>query len=142
MLLFVGAGIGGGSWALDRILLERSLYKKGEVTKGVVFERKKIEGARHPGNLRTTIYEVSDSFKVGSRSIIKSDVRIEGERFSYLKKGESIDIRYLPSDSNKNLPDGSRLTNLFTFFAIFGFLIGLGALVVAIGITRDRFRKR
>ncbi|GMR15754.1 MAG: hypothetical protein BMS9Abin31_0043 [Gammaproteobacteria bacterium] len=142
MLLFVAAGIGGGSWALDRIFLEDTLYKNGEVIQGIVFEKKKIEGARHSDSLRTTIYEVSYSFEIGSRSIIKSDVRIEGQRFSFLKKGEAIDIRYLPSNPYKNLPDGSRLSNLFTFFAIFGFIIGLGALVVAVGMIVDRVRKR
>lgn len=139
MLLFVGAGIGGGRWALNRILLERTLYKDGEVTSGVVLQKKMAESRASGGSTQKTVYSVSYRFEVDSRSI-SNEARVEGKLFRPLKNGDPIAIRYLPTDPNKNLPDGSRLSSLFMFFTVFGFTIGLAALVVTIGMIVDRVR--
>ncbi len=73
---------------------------------------------------------------------IDNEARIEGKRFYPLKKSDPIDIRYLPGEPEKNLPDGSRLSGLFIFFAAFGFVIGSGALAVVIGMIVEKVRKR
>ena len=141
MLLFVGAGFGGGTWALDRILLERALYKDGEVIPGILLRKSAHHTKAAFGGTNKTVYTVSYRFEVDAGTVY-NEARIEGKRFYPLKNGDSIDIRYLPDNPEKNLPDGSRLSGLFIFFAAFGFVIGSGALVVVIGMIVDRARKR
>jgi len=140
MLFFVFAGIGGGLWALDRILLERILYSDGKLISGVVLQ--KIESNTKGDNaVHKRVHYIKYRFKVNNRSIV-NEARVEGEHFTRLKPGGSIGIRYLPDEPDKSLPDGSHLSRLFILFVIFGFIVGLGASVVAIGMLVDKFKKK
>jgi len=140
MLVFVFSGIGGGLWALDRVLLERALYSEGKVTTGVVLQ--KIESnTKGDRGVPKKVFHVKYRFEDNYRSIV-NEARVEGEQFTRLKLGEAIEVRYLPDEPDRNLPDGSRLASLFILFVIFGFIVGLGALVVAIGMLVDRFQSK
>lgn len=121
--------------------MEHALYKDGKVTSGFVLKKKMFESKASIGSTQKTVYSINYRFEVDTRCI-SNVARIERKLFYTLKNGSSIVIRYLPNDPNKNLPDGSRLSSLFIFFTVFGFIIGLGELVVVIGMIVDKVRKR
>jgi len=141
MMFFVIVGIGGATWTLNRILLERVLYNEGVVAPGIVLNKEVFSSTKRAGDgVTKTTYTVSYRFNVNSRGIT-NETRVEGDIFYPLKNGGAIDIRYLPDNPDKNLPDGTHLTGIYIFFSIFGYLVGLGALVVVIGMIVDKVRK-
>lgn len=139
MLLFAGAGLGGSGWAFDRIVLERSLYDRGLVTNGVLLRKTIVDGHTSPSTSSDTVYNLTYRFD-GGTGPIESQNRVSSSMYFSVEPGESLPIRYLPDRPQRNLPDGSHLSNLFWIFAIFSFIIGLGASVVVVGMTVTKIR--
>jgi hypothetical protein len=139
MAVFACAGVGGGTWALERVLLERSLYAEGRVTSGIVLQKRTNETKGSSGGTKSTTYSVRYRFEAGPRTVT-DEARIERSRFYDLSEDAAIQVRYLPDDPEESLPDGSRLSGLFLFYVVFGYAIGLGALTAVCGMIAGRVR--
>lgn len=140
MLLFAGSGLGGSSWAIDRIVLEKSLYESGVLTSAALVRKEEVGAHTSPRTSGGTVYRLIYRFDGGAGEI-EGAARVSAKQFFSLRPGQSFQVRYLPEDPTRNLPDGSRLSGLFYIFAIVGGVVGLGASVVVVGMILTRIRE-
>jgi hypothetical protein len=138
MLVFVVAGVGGGVWGLEQILLHHQLQTKGEVTRGEVLGKEQLDSRSFPAAGHTA-YEVTFAFEVEGERIQRT-ARIGQDLYSRLSRGQSLPVRYLPGSPERSLPAEVRLGGIYWLATAFGFAVAAGAAVVAVGMTLTRLR--
>jgi hypothetical protein len=142
VLGFASVCLGGGMWALDRVLLQYSLDERGQVASGEILRKEGKEEIRGVpgGNTQDTVYEITYRFRVGAKTVIGTE-RTDPRQFFDAHPGDAIRIRYLPDDPSRNRPQGYSLTAGDWVGTGLGLVAGVFFLIVAVGMIVTRIRK-